>query len=307
VNAVDEQLPHLDTFAVAAELLNFTKAAKALGLTQAAVSQHVHALERALGKTLFDRRGGRVTLTDAGRTLHTYARRIVDLHREAREAVTGEAVRVAGELMLAASSVPGEHILPTLLAEFACKYPHIRVHATVRDSAAVIEQVRQGEASVGLIGRKADDPNLEFRPFADDRMVLVVPPSHPLAGEKAVPADRLVTHPLILREAGSGLRHSFEKALVRAGLSSSDLRVALELGSNEAIQGAVLRGVGVAVLSTLAVRREVAAGRLVALTIDGLCCDREMFVVTDRRRVLSTPARLFVNFVGAKPAPERTQ
>lgn len=307
MDAVDEQLPHLDTFAVAAELLNFTRAAKALGLTQAAVSQHVHALERALGKSLFDRRGGRVTLTDAGRTLHTYARRILDLHGEARGAVLGQVVPVAGDLMIAASSVPGEHLLPELLAGFGSKYPHVRVHATVRDSAAVLEQVGRGEASVGLVGRRADDPHLEFRPFADDRMVLVVPPGHPLAGEKAATVDRLVAYPLILRESGSGLRHSFEKALVRAGLSSSDLRVVLEVGSNEAIQGAVLRGVGIAVLSALSVRKEVAAGRLVALAIDGLCCDREMFVVTDRRRVLSTPAKLFVNLVGAKPAPELTQ
>ncbi len=306
MDPADEQLPHLGTFAAAAELLNFTKAAKALGLTQAAVSQHVHALERALGKSLFDRRGGRVALTGAGKTLHAYARRILDLHSKAREAVTGEAAPVAGELMLAASSVPGEHLLPALLAEFAGKYPHVRVHATVRDSEAVIEQVGRGEASVGLVGRKVDDPNLEFRFLAGDRIVLVVPPGHPLAGEKTVAVDRLAAHPLILRESGSGLRHSFEAALARAGRSLSELRVALELGSNEAIQGAVLRGVGVAVLSTLAVRKEVAAGRLVALEIEGLCCDREMFVVTDRRRVLPAPARLFVHLVEANPVPGLT-
>ena len=118
--------------------------------------------------------------------------------------------------------------------------------------------------------------------------------------------DRLAAHPLVLRVAGSGLRHSFEAALARAGRSLADLRVALELGSNEAIGEAVLRGVGVAVLSTLAVRKEVAAGRLVALEIDGLSCDREMFSVTDRRRVLSAPARLFVNLLGAGSVPAIT-
>jgi DNA-binding transcriptional LysR family regulator len=164
----------------------------------------------------------------------------------------------------------------------------------------------RGEVSVGLVGRKPDDANLEARHLADDRMTLVVPPGHALTRRKPVPLDRLADHPLVLREAGSGLRHSFEAALARAGRSLADLRVALELGSNEAIQGAVLRGVGVAVLSALAVRKEVATGRLVAMEIDGLRCEREIFLVTDRRRVLATPARLFVSLVEASPVPDLT-
>ena len=140
--------------------------------------------------------------------------------------------------------------------------------------------VERGEASLGLVGRKVEGPHLDLRHIGSDRMVLVVPPGHALAGRKSVTVGQLAAHPLVLREPGSGLRHCFEKALERAGRSLSDLRVALELGSNEAIQGAVLRGVGVAVLSALAVRKEVAAGRLVALGIEDLCCDREMFVPT---------------------------
>ncbi len=301
-----EPLPHLDTFAEAAERSSFTAAARALGLTQAAVSQRVQALERELGVPLFRRVGGRVELTDAGRRLHEYARRIHDLHRQAREEVTGRETPVAGELAIAASSVPGDYLLPALLAAFGPLHPQVRVRAAVSDSAGVIGQLERGAVSVGLVGRKADAPHLEYRHLADDRMVLVVPRDHALARKKSVAVDRLAAHPLVLREAGSGLRHSFEAALARAGRSLADLRVALELGSNEAIGEAVLRGVGVAVLSTLAVRKEVAAGRLVALEIDGLCCDREMFSVTDRRRVLSAPARLFVNLLGAGSVPAIT-
>ncbi len=301
-----EPLPHLDTFVEAAERSNFTAAARALGVTQAAVSQRVQALERELGVSLFRRVGGKVELTAAGRKLHDYARRILDLHREARREVTGREAPVEGELAIAASSIPGDYLLPALLAAFGPLHPRVRVRAAVSDSAGVIGQLERGEVSVGLVGRKPDDANLETRHLADDRMVLIVPPGHGLARRKSVTLDRLAAHPLVLREAGSGLRHSFEAALARAGRSLADLRVALELGSNEAIQGAVLRGVGVAVLSALAVRKEVAANRLVALEIDGLCCDREMFVVTDRRRVLSAPARLFVTLVETHPVPDLT-
>ncbi len=300
----DEQLPHLETFSKAAELSSFTAAAKALGLTQAAVSQRIQVLEKALDRSLFDRRGGRVLLTDAGKTLYAYAQRIADLHREARREVTGRDAVVTGELVIAASSVPGEHLLPALLAAFGQKHPHVRVRAGVGDSVAVMAQVERGEASVGMVGRKSDDPNLEFRFLAADRMVLVTPPGHALARKQKVTVDQLAAHPLIVREAGSGLRHCFEKSLERAGRSVTELRVALELGSKEAIKEAVLRGVGVAVLSTLAVQKEIKAGTLHVLEVEDIRCDREMFVVQDRRRVQSLTARLFLNFLDTNPLPE---
>ena len=184
----DEQLPHLETFSKAAELSSFTAAAKALGLTQAAVSQRIQGLEKSLDRSLFDRRGGRVLLTDAGRTLYAFAQRIADLHREARREVTGRDAPVAGELVIAASSVPGEHLLPALLSVFGRRHPHVRVRAGVGDSMAVMAQVERGEVSVGLVGRKSDDPNLEFRFLAADRMVLVVPSGHSLARKQKVRA-----------------------------------------------------------------------------------------------------------------------
>jgi len=304
VDPDSEQLPHLETFSKAAELSSFTAAAKALGLTQAAVSQRIQGLEKALDRSLFDRKGGRVLLTEAGRKLYAYVQRIIDLHREARREVTGHEQPVAGELVIAASSIPGEHLLPALLSVFGQKYPHVRVRAAVSDSVAVMGQVERGEVSVGLVGRKSDNPNLEFRFLAGDRMVLVAPPGHALSRKKKVTADQLAAHPLIVREAGSGLRHCFEKALDRAGRSLAELRVALELGSNEAIKEAVHRGVGVAVLSALAVQKELKSGSLHALEVEDIHCDRDMFVVRDRRRVPSLPARLFSNFLDANPAPD---
>src|SRR4051794_40525638 len=103
----DDLLPHLDTFARSAELESFTRAGKATGLSQAAVSLRVQALEKELGVSLFSRQGGHVALTEAGRRLYEYAQRILALHREARQEVTGRPATVTGDLSLAASSVPG--------------------------------------------------------------------------------------------------------------------------------------------------------------------------------------------------------
>jgi DNA-binding transcriptional LysR family regulator len=302
----DLQLPYLTTFSKAAELSSFTGAAKALRLTQASVSQRVQALEKKLDTPLFKRQAGRVLLTDAGQKLYDYAQRILDLHRQAHHEITGHDAPVGGELSLAASSIPGDHLLPSLLSQFGQKHPHIRVRATVSDSMGVIAQVERGEVSLGLLGRKADRPHLDFRYLAIDRMVLIVPPGHALSRRKKLSVKQLARYPLVVREVGSGLRHCFEKSLDKAGLSLSDLRVALELGSNESIKEAVLRGVGVAVLSTYAVQKELRAGQLHAVVVSDLHCDRDMYIVQDRRRVLPLPARLFLLFLESHPVAAET-
>jgi DNA-binding transcriptional LysR family regulator len=165
----------------------------------------------------------------------------------------------------------------------------------------VMTQVEHGKVSLGLVGRKADRPNLEFRYLASDRMVLIVPPDHALSKRRKLSVKQLPRFPIVLREVGSGLRHCFEKSLEKAGLSLADLRVSLELGSNEAIKEAVLRGVGIAILSTYAVEKEVKTGTLRGLEVSDLRCDRDMYLVQDRRRVLSFPARLFLLFLETHP------
>lgn len=303
-NPEELQLPHLETFSKAAESSSFTAAAKSLQLTQAAVSQRVQFLEKSLGVSLFRRQGGRVLLTEAGRRLYSYAQRILDLHREARQEIAGQHPSISGELLLGASTIPGEHLLPALLSVFHQRYPSIQVRADITDSMVVMEKVEHGRVQLGLVGRKSDNPHLEFRSFAHDRMVLVVPPGHAWSKRTRVSVKHLCKQPLVLREAGSGMRHCFEKGLQRVGKSLRDLQVALELGSNEAIKEAVLRGMGVAILSSYAVQKELKAGQLTALQVTDLHCDREMFVVWDRRRVLSAPARVFLHFLESNPIPE---
>lgn len=300
-----DQLPYLETFAKAAELSSFTAAARALGLTQAAVSQRIQTLEQALKCPLFQRTSGHVLLSEAGRQLYDYAQRILELHRQAIQEITGRAAPLSGELTLAASSVPGEYLLPELLAKFQERNPHLQVRATVTDSREVLEQVEQGHVHLGLVGGRSDSPHLEFRPFAHDELALIVATTHPWSGRKRVTLAQLMTQPLIVREVGSASRSCLEQALTLVGKSLRDLRVTLELGSNEAIKEAVLRGMGAAVLSTRAVHREVEAGKLHVLQISGLTLSREMLVVWDRRRVLPIPARLFVDLLNAAPVGAR--
>jgi len=292
-----EQLPHLETFAKAAELSSFTAAARALGLTQAAVSQRIQALEKFLKRPVFHRQGGHVLLTDVGHRLYAYAIKILALHREAVEDLTGRETPLAGELSLAASSVPGEHLLPQLLVTFQERHPHVQVRAAVADSKQVLSQVEHGQVHLGLVGQKKESTHLEFQRFAEDTLVLVAPTKHPLAARKRVTLAQFEDQPLIVREAGSGSRSCLEQALTHAGKALLQLNVSLELGSNEAIKEAVLRGMGVAVLSSRTVEKEVEAGKLLAIPISGLDLHRDIYVTWDKRRVLPIPARLFLDIL----------
>jgi LysR family transcriptional regulator, low CO2-responsive transcriptional regulator len=295
-------LPHLETFAEAAERGGFSAAARHLGISQAAVSQRIQQLETVLKTPLFRREAGRVSLTDAGRRLHGYARRILDLTAEARTAVTGTPGSVTGDLCLAASSVPGEHLLPALLVAFRKRYPAVRVRVTVSDTDAVVHEVEQGTAHLGLVGDRGGGPHLEFRRFDSDELVLVVPTDHPWRRRKRVKAADLLAQPLIQRERGSGSRHILERSLERIGIAADSLNVVLELGSSEAIAAAVLEGLGAAVISARAIQKEVDAGRLHLLRIEGLTLERDLFVVRDRRRALSAAAQAFFTLLRSDPA-----
>jgi DNA-binding transcriptional LysR family regulator len=155
----------------------------------------------------------------------------------------------------------------------------------------------QGHVQLGLVGRKGDSPHLDYRHLGCDRLALIVPGGHAWAIRRSITLEELATVPLILREPGSGSRWCLEQALASAGKSLGDLSIALELGSNEAIKEAVLRGLGLTVLSTHAVQKEIQSDTFRALEVSGLPLEREMYAVWDRRRALTIPAHLFLNLL----------
>lgn len=294
-------LPHLSTFARAAERGSFTAAAAELGITQAAVSQRIAALEGELRVSLFDRRAGRISLTEAGQRLYPFARRILELHEEARRDLGGSRPAVSGDLPIAASSIPGECFLPALLSAFRASHPRVHVRATVGDSGSAIRDVEKGRATLGLIGQRAEKPALETRPIGRDSLVLLVPSGHPWATRRTVSLDDLAREPLIIRESGSGSRLALEKGLERAGRSLAELDISLELGSNAAIKDAVKRGLGVAFLSRFCVEGELDSNGLRAVAVRGLRLTRDFHLVYHRRRPLSRAASIFLHFVESHP------
>ncbi len=295
------ELPHLATFATVAERGSFTATAADLGITQAAVSQRIAVLENELHVSLFNRRAGRISLTEAGQRLYPYARKILDLHGQARTDIGGFQPTIAGDLPIAASSVPGECFLPALLSSFHEAHPGVHVRATVSDSGSVMQDVEKGQAMLGLVGQEAEKPTLEFRPIGSDSLVLVVGSGHRWAARKRIPLKSLTGESLIIRELGSGSRCALEKSLERVGVSLARLNITLELGSNVAIKDAVKRGLGIAFLSRLSVHRELDARELQAVEVSGLSLARNFYLVYHRRRPLSPAASAFLRFLESYP------
>jgi DNA-binding transcriptional LysR family regulator len=173
---------------------------------------------------------------------------------------------------------------------------------SISDTELVLRDVAHGRAHIGLVGGQGGDSHLDFSQFACDELTLIVPPSHAWWRRKRVTVSELLSQPLVQRELGSGSRQCLERALARVGIAASQLNVALELGSNEAVKRAVLEGAGLAVLSRRVVESEVIGERLRTVAVDGLTLNRDMYVVRDRRRVLPPPAQHFVTVVQSETA-----
>jgi DNA-binding transcriptional LysR family regulator len=297
-----EQLPHLPTFVLAAELESFTAAARALKITQAAVSQRIHQLEASVGIGLFHRFGGRISLTNAGRKLQVYAKRIIELHSEARTVILDMKSELRGVLSIAASSVPGSHLLPTTVAQYRRIYPQVKVSVRISDSEDVMRRVEEGKADVGFAGDTVASPHLIFEPFAEDELALVVPANHRLSERRRIGIRDLIQEPMIQREDGSGSRHCLELALRRVGLDLRSLKVVLEVDGNEAVKEAVLQGLGVAVLSRRSIQDEVLKGTVRAIPITGFSLTRSLYVVRNRRHPLSAAAQAFLTRFQFAPA-----
>lgn len=291
------EMRHLQTFVIAAELQSFTRAAEVLKLTQAAISQHVAALERELATALFDRGPRSVTLTDTGRRVYEHAVTILslvgDIHQEAGQRQS----EVSGTIKIASSTVPSEWLLPELLVKFRELYPEVRESVSVSDSAAAIHAVESGAAEVGLVGELPRAANLCAKSIAQDELTLVVSPDHEFARTKNIRPDDLCGQPLIVRESDSGSRRCVEQSLSKAGLATTDLRFSMEVNSNDAIRAAVERGVGISFLSRQAIAREIQDGRLIVVDIEGVRAVRDLYLITDPQRLPTRAARAFLEFV----------
>jgi DNA-binding transcriptional LysR family regulator len=293
-------LRQLEIFVKVAELKSFSKAAQALRLTQPTISEHIRTLEQELGVRLLDRLGRGAEATRAGQLLLSHATRMLQLQRETLQAMDSFQGRLAGDLHVAASTIPGEYVLPALIGRFKEKFPDIVVSLLIGDTRAVVDWVIDGRAEVAVVGAKLAHRGIEYRELMPDELVVAVPVVHPWHGKKEIALADLRAEPMLLREQGSGTRTAFESALAQAGQDLSAFRVVGEMGSTQAIKQAVKAGVGVSVISRRAVEEECRSGLVWCLKIRDLKVTRAFYIATHRDRSRSPLAEAFRSFIEAE-------
>ena len=258
----------LQVFHTVARLLSFTKAADTLHMTQPAVTFQVRQLEEHFNTRLFDRTHNRISLTEAGRRVFEYADKIFQLYDEMESSVRELTGDISGVLLMGASTTIAEYMLPALLGDFKAKYPHVGIRLKVSNTDAIVSMVEDNEIDLGVVEAPVANKNLVVELCRVDQLVAVTAPSHPLAQYERVPVTDLLHYPYIAREEGSGTREVIHEYMRAAGLSSSGLNTIMELGSPEAVKGAVEAGMGVSVLSRTTIHKELRLGTLVAVPLD---------------------------------------
>lgn len=268
-----------------ASLGSLGAAARRARISQPAASKRLARLERDLGLTLVRRSATGSRLTTQGQVVVDWAGRVLDTVDLLLGAAGSLQAAADTDLRVAASMTIAEHLMPRWLFETRTKHPELHVGLEVTNSEQVQELVLAGSSELGFVEGPRIDPRFDSRAVAVDRLVVVVAPEHPWSRRRRpLRREELVAAPLVVREPGSGTRQTVEEVL--GGQHAAPL---LELGSNEAVKGAVAAGAGAAVLSVLAVAAELAEGRLVEVSISDVDMTRELTAVWLRDTRLSEP------------------
>src|SRR6202000_1024929 len=275
-------LEQLRIFIAVAEKQHVTQAASELNLTQSATSAAIAALEARYGIKLFDRVGRGIVLTQTGRDFLNEARDVVARAKAAAQVLNDLAGLKRGSLSIGASQTVANYWLPPRLQAFHSAHPGIDLHVTIANTEQVAQAVHQGSADLGFVECELNDPVLSVRRIEGDQLIVVVGVNHPWVGQSRITPKNLSATGWVLREKGSGTRSMFEAAVKKFGMKFSDLRIALELPSNEAVRAAVEAGDCPTAISNLVAMHSLTAGTLHRVKIE--LPKRSFFVLRHKQR-----------------------
>ncbi len=287
----------IETFLCASETLNVSDAAKQLHLSQPAVSRHIKLLEQELGVMLFIRSSTGLKLTDAGRLMLPWARRLLHDTNDLKEMMNSLQSEIVGELSIACSTTAGKYILPQMAARFSLRFPGIKVRILACGPEHAALKLLDGEAHLSVVSTEIGDPSLEAQEFFLDTITLIVPTNHRWATRKTITPEELLEEKIIMREESSGTRKVVLTELAKYDISLDDLNVFLELGNAEAIVHTVAAGYGVSFVSTLATVCPVERGKVVDIPVEGLTLQRKIYMVRKRISAPHRPRDVFWGFI----------
>lgn len=286
-------LHQLKVFEATARHGSFTRAAEELYLTQPTVSIQVKQLTKAVGLPLFEQIGKRLYLTQAGQQLLDTCQRVFEGLDQFEMAVADLKGMKQGQLRLAVITT-AKYFVPRLLGPFCHRFPGIDISLKVTNHQNIQERMVNNEDDLYIISQAPEQPDLKVHPFLENPLVVIAPKDHPLAGKTNIPIQALNGEQFIMREPGSGTRQATQSLLEAHDV---EVKVRLELGSNEAIKQAIAGGLGISVLSVHTIISEGTSGEFAILDVEHFPIERHWYVAHLAGKQLSVVANTFLQYL----------
>ncbi len=291
-------LRQLESFVEIAKQKSFSRAAETLYLSQPTLTGHIQSLEDELETVLFNRYGKQVTLTGAGHIFYNHAVNILNLREQAYYSMSQYKGRMAGELAIAASTVPQICLLPGLLKAFGGCYPEISYEIKQFDSEGVISTIVSGSMDFGFVGTVSSYPGLDMYKIGEDRLILITPAKGELSRLKgdSVTWEQIKNERFILREEGSATKNFFLSCLRDQKIDIDEINVVANIENPTTIVQCVRNGLGITFISERMVKKEIEQGLLRAFALSGFALSRNFYFINHKNRVLNPVARAFKDF-----------
>ena len=286
-------LRQLKVFESVARLLNFTRAAEELHLTQPAVSIQIRHLEDAIALPLFEQMGKRIYLTEAGQELFNYSRSISQQLADMEMALEELKGVQRGKLNIAVVST-ANYFIPGLLARFTQRHPDITISLHVSNRENVLKQLADNLTDLAIMGQPPGDIDISSESFMENPLVIIAPPDHPLCDQRQIPVKRLEQEIFLVREPGSGTRSAMERFLAQTKIS---INKGMEADTTEAIKQGIQAGMGLGIMSIHTIRLELETGRLKILDVQGFPIIRNWYVVHRKNKRFSSISSAFKQFL----------
>ena len=290
-------LKQLETFVTVAEKGSFTKAANALYMAQSTVSNHIQQLEESLGLILFVRDMKRnISLTPDGNRIYQFAKEILLRCSELEETILENK---KSQLIIGASTVPTESILPELIHKFIKTHPNCRFVVKNGDSDQIQRMLTDGEISIGFVGTSDNRQEIIYEKITEDRFVMITPntPGYVKLHEQGVYGKELLNKPLIFRENGSGTQKLIDNYLGSMYVTEDNLNIVAYVSSSQLQKDLVKMVTGVAILSEYSTRDLVSSGRVLRFEMERNCLSRNIYMAKDKKGILNSLALEFDKFV----------
>ena len=283
----------LEVFEVVARLLSYTKASKELHLSQPAVSMQIKQLEENTGIPLLEQVGRKTYLTEAGREMYHYSRIIAHQMEEVGEVFEQLKGLKSGRLEITVATTANA-FATRMLSRFNKEYEGSTVSLDVTNRERLLQQLADNEKDIAIMGRPPEDADLVTEAFADNPLVVVAAPDHPLVGMQPIPLYKLQDQTFVVREKGSGTRTAMQRFFEEHNLSITS---SMEMNENEAIKQAVQAGMGLGVVSVHTIELELETNRLVILDVAGFPIMRHWYLVHRKEKRLSPITQAFKDYV----------